>query len=120
MLLRVGFGLLVAGTAGMVLVAPSWGVAWLALPLWAVAGTGMGLGYSAVSYLLMAQSAPGELGFYSSAAQMSDQLMTAFLIGVGGALLAVLAPPAVALTTLVAVLSALAVTGVLIAGRTAV
>ncbi len=119
-LLRVGFGLLVVGTAGMLLVTPSWGVAWLALPLWAVAGTGMGLGFSSMSYLLMAQSGPGELGFYSSAAQMSDQLMTAFMIGVGGALLAVLAPPAVALTVLVGVLSAVAVTGLLVAGRSRV
>jgi MFS family permease len=122
-LLRIGFGLLAAGTAGLLLVAPSWGVpwlVWLVLPLWAMAGVGMGLGFSSVAYLLLQQSAPGEVGFHTSAAQMSDQLTTAAMIGAGGALLALLAPPELALTVLVVVLAALAGLGVLIAGRTAV
>jgi hypothetical protein len=66
------------------------------------------------------QSAPGEVGFHTSAAQMSDQLTTAAMIGAGGALLALLAPPELALTVLVVVLAALAGLGVLIAGHTAV
>ena len=80
------FILLAAGTAGLLLVAPAWGTAWLALPLWGIAGIGMGLGYSAVSFLLLQQSSAGEVGFHSSAAQMSDQLTTALLIGAGGLL----------------------------------
>src|SRR5947209_2385253 len=36
-LLRLGCSLLTAGTAGLLLVAPAWGTAWLALPLWGIA-----------------------------------------------------------------------------------
>jgi MFS family permease len=118
-LLRIGFGSLAVGTAGMLLVAPTWGVPWLALPFWVLAGVGMGLGFSSVSYLLLQQSAASEVGFHSSAAQMADQLTTAMLIGLGGALIALLAGPAVALPVLVAGLAALAVLGAVLAGRTA-
>jgi MFS family permease len=117
-LLRAGFCGVALGTAGLLLVAPAWGTAWLAVPFWIVAGVGMGLGFSSVGYLLLQQSAPGEVGFHSSAAQMADQLMTAAMIGVGGALLALLAPPAVALTVLACGLVCLAAVGVAIAGRT--
>jgi MFS family permease len=118
-LLRIGFGALAAGTAGMLLVAPAWGVPWLALPFWLLAGIGMGLGFSSVSYLLLQQSAASEVGFHSSAAQMADQLTTAVMIGLGGALLALLAGPAVALPVLVAGMAALAALGAVLAGRAA-
>ncbi|MCE3553869.1 hypothetical protein LWC33_20725 [Pseudonocardia sp. RS11V-5] len=52
-LLRVGMLLIAAGTAGLLVVAPAWGVAWAALPLWLVAGVGMGLGFSSLSALLL-------------------------------------------------------------------
>ncbi|GAA1177503.1 MFS transporter [Pseudonocardia alaniniphila] len=116
-LLRIGFVLLAVGTAGMLLVAPSWGLPWLALPFWVAAGTGMGLGFSSMSFLLLQQSAAGEVGFHSSAAQIADQLTTAAMIGAGGALLALLGTPAAALPLLVAVLTAMAVLGTLVAGR---
>jgi MFS family permease len=119
LLLRAGFGALATGTAGMLLVAPSWGVPWLALLFWAVAGAGMGLGFSSVSFLMLQQSASHEVGFHSSAAQIADQLATATMIGAGGALLALLGPPAVALPVLVAGLAAVAVVGVATARRTA-
>ncbi|MGH3944604.1 MAG: MFS transporter [Pseudonocardiaceae bacterium] len=116
-LLRIGFSLLAAGVGGLLLVAPWWGTPWLALPLWGVAGIGMGLGFSSVSFLLLQQSGVGEVGFHSSAAQMSDQLTTATLIGAGGALLALLGSPAVALPVLLAVLAGLGVLGAAVAGR---
>ncbi|MDQ4010587.1 MAG: MFS transporter, partial [Actinomycetota bacterium] len=119
-LLRVGFCTLALGTAGMLLVAPSWGSPWLAAPFWLLAGTGMGLGFSSVSYLLLQQSAARSVGFHSSAAQIADQLTTAIMIGLGGALLALLPSPAVALPVLVAVLTGLAAAGAALAGRTAV
>jgi len=70
-----------------------------------------------MSYLLLQQSAAGEVGFHSSAAQIADQLTTAAMIGAGGALLALLGTPAAALPLLVAVLTAMGVLGTLVAGR---
>ncbi len=118
-LLRIGFVLLTAGTTGLLLVAPTWGTPWLALPLWCIAGIGMGLGYSSVSFLLLQQSGAGEVGFHSSAAQMSDQLSTAILIGAGGALLALLGSAALAVPMLLAVLAGLGVLGAVMANRAA-
>jgi MFS family permease len=118
-LLGIGFGLLTVGVAGLVLVAPAWGMPWLALPLWGIAGIGMGLGFSSVSFLLLQQSGAGEVGFHSSAAQISDQLSTAILIGAGGALLALLGSPALALPFLLAMLAGLGVLGATVAGRAA-
>jgi hypothetical protein len=116
-LLQIGFILLTAGTAGLLPVAAAWGTPWLALPLWGVAGIGMGLGYSSVSFLLLRQSGAREVGFHSSAAQMSEQLTTATLIGAGGALLALLGSPAHALPILLALLAALGVLGATVASR---
>jgi MFS family permease len=118
-LLRIGFILLTAGAVGLVLVAPAWGTPWLAPPLWGIAGIGMGLGYSSVSFLLLQQSGAGDVGFHSSAAQMADQLTTATLIGTGGALLALLGSPALALPVLLAVLAGLGVLGTTVASRAA-
>ena len=89
----------------------------MALPLWGIAGIGMGLGFSSVAFLLLQQSGADDLGFNSSAAQMSDQLSTAILIGAGGALLALLGTPTLALPVLLAVLAGLGVLGVTMAGR---
>jgi MFS family permease len=116
-LLRAGFGLLTAGTVGLLLVAPAWGTPWLALPLWGIAGMGMGLGFPSVAFLILQQSAAGELGFHSSAAQMSDQLCTAILIGLGGALLALLGAPTLALPVLLVVLTGLGALGAAVACR---
>jgi MFS family permease len=119
LLIRIGFCLLTASTCALQLVAPSWGIGWLVLPVWTVAGVGMGLTFPSVAFLLLRQSAPGEVGFHASAAQMSDQLGSATLIGAGGALLALLGTPATAMPILLTVLTALGATGALIAPRSA-
>jgi hypothetical protein len=118
-LLRVGFGLVAVGTAGMLVVAPAWGMPWLALPFWVLAGIGMGLGFSSVSFLLLQQSASSEVGFNTSAAQIADQLTTAVMIGAGGALLALLGSPAIALPVLLVALAAMAALGAAVATRSA-
>jgi MFS family permease len=118
-LLRIGFTGLAAGCLGHAVVAPTWGVPWLAVPLMMLAGAGMGLGFSSVSYLLLAQSGPGQVGFNTSAAQIVDQLTTATMIGLGGALLVLLGTPAAALPVLVLLVAVLPVTGVVIAARSA-
>ena len=118
MLLRVGFLHLAVGLAALLLVAPSWGLAWLALPAVGVAGIGMGLGFSALSFLLLQCSGPTEVGFNSSSAQLADQLSQAVFVGIGGALLALISTPALALTVLAGVLALLTVCGVVISPRT--
>jgi MFS family permease len=118
MLLRVGFLNLAVGLSALLLVAPSWGLAWLALPAVGVAGIGMGLGFSALSFLLLQCSGPTEVGFNSSSAQLADQLSQAVFVGIGGALLALISTPAVALTVLVGVLTLLTVGGIVISPRT--
>jgi MFS family permease len=118
-LLRAGFCLLAVGVVGLLAVAPAWGLPWLSLPAWTVAGLGMGVGFSAVSFLLLHHSGDGEVGAYSAAAQLSDQLTTATLIGLGGALLALLATPAAALTALLVPVAVLAVLGAALAPRAA-
>ncbi|GAA2546208.1 MFS transporter [Pseudonocardia hydrocarbonoxydans] len=119
-LLRTGFVLLAVGVGGIGLVVPEWGVAWLAVPFWIVAGAGMGLGFSSVSYLLLSGSPAGQVGFHTSAAQITDGLMVATTVGAGGALLALLGTPAAALPVLMAALAGLAVAGAVVAGRAAV
>lgn len=117
-LLRIGFALVGAGLVGVVPVAAGWAPGWVTFAAWAVAGVGMGLGFSSVSFLLLRASGPAEVGFNSSAAQMADQLTCATMIGAGGALLTLLVAPAVALPVLVALLTCLAACGVAVAGRT--
>lgn len=117
-LLRVGFGALSVGCLGLVFVAPTWGVPWLAVPLMMLCGSGMGLGFSSVSYLVLNQSAPSEVGFTTSAAQIADQLTVSIMVGVGGALLALFGTPAAALPVLLVLVTLLPVTGVLVARRT--
>jgi MFS family permease len=116
-LLRTGFCLLAAGTVALLPVASGWGPAWLALPAWTLAGLGMGLGFSAQSFLLLRHSPPGEVGASTAAAQLADQLATAVLVGAGGGLLAVAATPATALTALLVPVAALAGLGALLAPR---
>lgn len=117
-LLVVGFLLVAAGAGALALAAPAWGPPWAAFG-WLAAGIGMGLGYSAISYLVLALSEPGDVGFHTSASQLADQLGTAALIGAGGALLALLVSPAVALPVLLVGLAALATLGAVLAPHTA-
>jgi len=117
-LLRAGFLGVALGTAGLLLVVPTWGVPWVALPLWAVAGLGMGLGFSSLSALLLGESEAGRVGHASSAAQLSDGLAQALLIGLGGALLALTPSLTGGLSVLLVVLVALALLGAAISPRT--
>jgi MFS family permease len=118
-LMRAGFWLLMSAALILQFVAPSWGVAWLALPVWMLAGCGMGLVFPSISFLLLRQSEPGRVGFNTSAAQVCDQLGSATLIGVGGTLLAMLGSPSAALPVLFALLAGLGLTGILVAPRSA-
>ncbi len=117
-LLRAGFWLVAVGTVGLLPVASGQGPGWIAFPAWTVAGLGMGVGFSALSFLLLRHSPPRQVGANTAAAQLADQLTTATLVGSGGALLALLTTPAAALTALLVPVAALAALGALVAGRT--
>lgn len=84
-LLLVAAGIGIIGSAVLAAVPP--GVAALG---WLVAGLGMGLGITSVSVLLLEASPVAEQGQNSAALQASDALGSVLLIGVSGAVFAVL------------------------------
>lgn len=122
-ILRLGFVLLAVGLAGTALAAlPALG-GWPAYLSWAVAGLGMGLGMPSVGVLLLDRSSERDRGANSAALQISDVTASALCIGLAGVLIAAatagaLSVPAAVVVT-VAVLTALAVVGVRVAGRAA-
>ena len=75
----------IAGTATLLMpeVPIPFGVAALG-----VAALGMGLGYSALSLIVLREAPPGEEGIPASALQLSDVLGTTLGAGIGGALVA--------------------------------
>ncbi|OHV41250.1 multidrug MFS transporter [Parafrankia soli] len=83
-LIRSGLLLVAAGTAGFALVLAD-GVP-LAVPIacWGLAGLGMGLAYSPVVSLVLAETPPERHGTASSSVTLSDNLGTAFGTGLGG------------------------------------
>jgi MFS family permease len=122
-LLRLGFAVLALGLAGTALAAvPSLG-GWPAYPFWAVAGMAMGLGMPSVGVLLLDQSPEHRRGADSAALQIADVTTSALCVGLVGVLVAAATagllsmPAAVGIAT--AVLVALALVGVRVAGRAA-
>jgi MFS family permease len=61
---------------------------WIGVPAWAIAGLGMGLSYSPLSLVVLAEASPAEQGSATSGLQLSDVLGTAFGTGIGGAFIA--------------------------------
>ena len=118
-LVRWGFVLNATGIAGVTLIAPEWGPAWATAPLWAIAGSGMGLAVSSVSVLVLAASTDADRGFNSSAVQISDMLGSAFLVGLGGVVVATFAStaaPTAAIIPFDLAMAALAVLGAFLTG----
>jgi predicted MFS family arabinose efflux permease len=119
---RAGFVLVGAGLAGMALIAPSWGIGWLAAALWLVTGAGMGLAVPCLTVLTMRYAPEGERGFASSALQVADMLGSALTVGIGGVLLTGLASaahPTAAVIPLDLAMAALAFGGLAITRRMA-
>jgi MFS family permease len=85
---RAGFVVTVIGLAtfGLILL-PEVPVAW-AVPTFAVAGLGMGLGYAPLSLIVLREAPPGTQGTASSALSLLDTLGTAMGTGVSGAIIA--------------------------------
>jgi MFS family permease len=120
-LLRIGFLLLAAGLAGTALVAVPGLQGWPSYLTWAVAGLGMGLGMPSLSVLLLDQSPEQRRGADSAAFQIADVTGSALCVGVVGVLIAATATSLFSLSTAVllavAVLTALALAGAVIAPR---
>lgn len=116
-LLRAAFGLIAVAIALVIPVTLGLVPAWLTFAAQAIGGFGMGLGMPAVSLLVMGHSARGEVGFNTAAAQILDGLGTALLIGIGGALTAVLGLRS-GLVSLFLALVAIVLVGTLVAPRT--
>jgi MFS family permease len=86
--LAAGAAVLLLGIAGFSLVLlPTWPIVG-GIVMWAVAGLGMGLSYSALSLVVLRWARPAEQGSATAALQLSDVLGTSLGTGLGGALIA--------------------------------
>ncbi|TDV54077.1 MFS transporter [Actinophytocola oryzae] len=113
-LIRLGLVALAAALACMTLVGADWGLAWLVLPFWLVAGTAMGLSYPSINVLSLDYAVPGDRGFVSSALQVNDMTFSAISVGLGGVMLATFASteaPSAAIVPLDLLLACLALFG---------
>ncbi|MEV7006008.1 MFS transporter [Streptosporangium sp. NPDC051022] len=92
---------------------------WVTVPAWVIAGFGMGIGVTSVNLTMMRQSPDAEQGANSAALQVVDTLGGALTIGFGGVLINVIGHDDIATgyTTIVALMAALGVLGVVVAGR---
>jgi MFS family permease len=84
--LRTGFGVLLVGCIGFLVVLAPGAPAWLAVPIWGVAGFGMGLSYSTPSLVVLREASQAEQGAATAGLQLSDVLGASLGTGVGGAL----------------------------------
>ncbi len=87
-LVRIGGSFVAAAALALPLIVWVPGGAWLAYPIWLVAGAGMGLALSSISVLLLDLSPVGDRGRDSSAMQLSEAVTNSLTIGIGGALVA--------------------------------
>jgi MFS family permease len=116
-LIRIGLLALATGLGLMALVGADWGLAWLVLPFWLVAGTAMGLAYPSISVLSLDYAAPRDRGFVSAALQVNDMTFAAISVGLGGVMLTTLASttaPSAAIVPLNLLLAGLALVGALV------
>ncbi len=84
--LRSGFVVLIIGTVGFLAVLSPDVPAWLAVPIWGIAGFGMGLSYSTPSLVVLKEAPLHEQGAATAGLQLSDVLGAALGTGIGGAL----------------------------------
>ncbi len=84
---RLGFTLLVGTLVGMVVVTLAL-PAWVAVPVWGLAGLAMGLAYPPLSVSALGAAAPGRDGEATAALHLCDVLGTSIGAGLGGAAVA--------------------------------
>ena len=90
LLLVVGGVVIALGIGALVAVVLSGTSGWFVLPVWSVAGSGMGLAMATTSVLTLRMSPPEEQGLASSALQLSDNLGGVLGIAVVGAVFSAL------------------------------
>jgi MFS family permease len=118
---RLGFGCILAGIAGVAAaLSPSVPV-WTVAVSWSVGAAGMGFSYSALSVVVLDEAEPGREGAASASLQLSDQLGFALGTGLAGAAIALGEAvgwvEAESLLVGAAITGSVAVGGLLLAGR---
>jgi MFS family permease len=88
-LMRAGFVLVGAAVAALVSLTFGSVTMWLAAPLWAVAGAGMGLGYPTVSVTMLRLSPAAEQGANTAALQICDVIGSVAGVALAATLVAV-------------------------------
>jgi MFS family permease len=89
-LLQAGFGLVAVGIALLLVVAQPAVSMWVAVPIWTVAGAGMGMAMPTISVLLIELSPEAEQGANSAALQVADMVGSIIGIAAAGALVTAL------------------------------
>jgi MFS family permease len=84
-LVRIGLVIVLAGIAGLSAILRSDVPVAVGIVAWTVAGLGMGLSYSPISLMMLAEARPGREGWASASLNLADVLGSALGIGIGGA-----------------------------------
>ncbi|MGD9960838.1 MFS transporter [Nocardioides sp.] len=118
--MRWGTGLVLAGTAALVMVVVADAPPWLAMATYVVSGAGMGFGYPRTGVAMLAASTDSDRGFNSAALSIADSLGGAISLSLSGIVFGVATRMDVDPFASVFVLAAgLAAIGVVTAWRTA-
>ncbi|WP_283137305.1 MFS transporter [Rhizohabitans arisaemae] len=86
-LVRWGAVCVALGIAGTVAIGLPGVSGWVAVPVWMVAGLGMGVAITSVNVTMLRQSPVAEQGVNSAALQVCDTLGASLAIGAGGAII---------------------------------
>lgn len=120
-LVRNGFLLIAVGIAGMAVVLAGAVPAWLCVPVWGIAGLGIGMAYSSISLTVLRNAPAGSEGATAAAMQLSDVLGNALGTGIGAvavaAAVAGFASAEVGVAFTDAMACAVAIAGVFVASR---
>ena len=82
-LVRNGFLLIALGIVGIGIVLSDAVPAWLSVPVWSVAGLGIGMAYSSISLTVLRHAPSGSEGATAAAMQLTDVLGNALGTGIG-------------------------------------
>jgi MFS family permease len=120
-LVRNGFLLIAIGVAGMAVVLFGPVPAWLCVPIWSIAGLGIGMAYSSISLTVLRNAPSGSEGATAAAMQLTDVLGNALGTGIGAvavaAAVAGLGGAEIGVAVTDAMACAVAIAGVFVASR---